>query len=573
MFPPLHPSIVRNVIYPIYRGLRRDELLPLLEELERAQWLAPEEIEELQWRKLRGLLSSAASYVPYYRELFAGAGVDAGSVETIEDFRKIPLLDKELIWEAGGSILTKDPLRRGRPADTGGSTGEILYFFTDLSAEPLRRANTLRGYRWAGVDVGERQAYLWGIDLDRPPGERVRNALKSYFNNVLHLSTFHMSDETMRGYAAALRRFKPHVLIGYPSALESLVRFCARTGTTGPRPRAVVTSGEMLVPQQRGQIEGFFACPLFDRYGIREFGDVAHECDRHEGLHVFSDLYLVEVLDEEGNPVDPGETGELVVTDLSNYFMPFIRYRTGDLAVRADRACSCGRGLPLLERIEGRSLDAVLTPEGVRVDGFFWSRLSRSVPGIKRFQIEQRSRSGVEFRIVPGPDWRDESKERLRAKIAERCGEDFGVEFLIVDDIPLTASGKARFVVSNIEDRFVVKSKIHKAVITGEDPGTFDCLRIDDKLMELSNIIPGEKVLIVDNTNGARVETFALSGLRGSGDIVACGAVAKHIHKGDEVSIMAFAWSDGSGGGFRNILVDEHNNFLRYLTEVAGEML
>ncbi|HER44172.1 MAG TPA: hypothetical protein ENO08_06905, partial [Candidatus Eisenbacteria bacterium] len=501
MFPPLHPSIVRNVVYPIYRGLKGDELLPMLEELERAQWLAPGEIEELQWRKLRGLLASAAAYVPYYRELFAGAGVDAGSIETIEDFRRIPLLTKERIREAGGSILTKDPLRRGVPSDTGGSTGEILYFFTDLSAGPLKRANALRGYRWAGVDVGERQAYLWGIDHDRPPKERLRDGLKDYFNNVLRLSAIHMSDETMRSYAAALRRFKPAILVGYPSALESLVRFCVRTGTAGPRPKAVVTSGEMLLPRQRGRIEGFFACPLFDRYGIREFGDVAQECDRHEGLHVFSDLYHVEVLDDEGNPADPGESGELVVTDLSNYFMPFIRYRTGDPAIRTDRVCSCGRGMPLLERIEGRSQDAVVTPEGVRVDGLFWSRLSRSVPGIKRFQVEQQSRGGVEYRIVPGPEWRDESRERLLEKIRERCGAGFGVEFSIVDEIPLTAAGKQRFVVSNIEDRLVVKSKIHKAVITGEEPQALDSLRVDERLMELSNILPGEKVLIVDNTN------------------------------------------------------------------------
>lgn len=501
MFPPLHPSIVRNVIYPVYRGVRGDELLPMLEELERVQWLAPGEIEELQWRRLRDLLTSAATYVPYYRGLFAGAGVDAGSIETIDDFRKIPFLTKERIREAGGSILTKDPLRRGRPAETGGSTGEILYFFNDMAAGPLQRANTLRGYRWAGVDVGERQAYLWRVDPDRPLRERLRDGLKSYFNNVHYLSAFHMKDETMREYVAALRRFRPAILIGYPSALERLVRFCMRTGTSGPRPRAVVTSGEVLVPQQRDQIEGFFSCTLFDRYGIREFGNVAHECERHEGLHIFDDLFHVEVLDDEGRPVGPGETGELVVTDLSNYYMPFIRYRTGDLAVRAGRVCACGRGMPLLERIEGRSADAVMTPGGART------------------------------------------------------------------------ARKSRFVVSSNEERFVVKSKIHKARITGEEPETFDCLRIDEKLMELSNIVPGEKVLIVDNTNGARVETFALSGPGGKGDIVAGGAVAKHIHSGDEVSIMAFAWSDGSKGDFRNILVDEHNNFLRYLTEVAGEML
>ena len=569
MFPPLHPSIVRNVIYPVYRGLRGDELLPMLEELERTQWLSAGEIEELQWRRLHKLLVSSATYVPYYRDLFAGAGVDADAIESMDDFGRIPFLTKELIREVGGSIITKDPLRSGCSSNTGGSTGETLYFFTDLAAGPLKRANTLRGYRWAGIDVGERQAYLWGVDLERPLKERLRDGAK----NILYLSTFDMSDETMRRYANALRKYRPGILVGYPSALELFVRFCVRTGTGGPKPKAVVTSGEMVFPQQRDQIEGFFSCPVFDRYGIMEFGNVAHECEKHEGLHLFNDLYHVEVLDDGGSPVKPGETGELVVTDLTNYYMPFIRYRTGDLAVQTDRVCSCGRGMPLLEQIEGRSFDAILTPAGARVGGFFWSRLSRVVPGIRRFQVEQRKSSGIDFRIVTGPDWRDGYKEQLREKIREKCGGDFDVEFLIVDDILLTPSGKSRFIISNIEDRLVVKSKIHKAVVTREEPDAMDCLRLDDKLMELSNIVPGEKVLIVDNTNGARVETFAVTGLPESGEIVACGAVAKHIHSGDEVSIMAFAWSDGSKGGFKNILVDRHNNFVRYLTEVAGEML
>ncbi len=484
------------MIYPVYRGLRGDELLPMLEELERTQWLAADEILELQWRKLRNLLVSAATFVPYYRELFAGIGVDAGSFDTIEDFRKIPLLTRERMRDAGGGIITEDPLRKGFPGVRGGSTKETLGLFSDLSAAPLRRANTLRGYRWAGVDVGERQAYLWGIDPEDSLKERLRNGFKNYCNNVRYLSTFDMSDETLRRYAGALRRYRPHILIGYPSALELFVLYCERAGERGLRPRAIVASGGMLLDRQRERIEDYFSCPLFDRYGIREFGDIAHECEKHGGMHLFADLFHVEVLDEEGNPVKPGERGELVVTDLHNYYMPFIRYRTGDRAIQTDRTCSCGRGLPLLERIEYRPSDA-----------------------------------------IPAP------------------------------------SGQAGLADSRKEDRLVVKSKIHKAMITGEEPDAFDCLRVDDKLMELSNIIPGEKVLIVDNTNGARVETFAVTGLRGTGEIVAGGAVAKHIHSGDEVSIMSFAWSDGSKGGFKNILVDRHNNFVRYLTEVAGEML
>ncbi len=468
----------------------------MLEELERTQWLTTAEIEEISWGRLRKLLVSAATFVPYYRELFAGVGIDPDDLAGIDEFRSIPLLTREHIRRAGGGIITEDPLRRGIFAGADGAPGETLCFYTDQAAAPLRRANTLRGYRWAGIDVGDRQAYIWRCEPEGCLKDRLRNGFKNYFNNVLYLSAFDMSEEMLKRYAETLRRYRPRILIGYPSSIERFVEYCTRTGERGPHPRVVVTSGELLSTEQRKLIEGHFACPLFDRYGIREFGAIAHECEKHEGMHIYADLYHIEILDPDGVPVEQGETGELVVTDLSNYYMPLIRYRTGDLARRTGRVCPCGRGFPLIERVEGRP------PETVAAD-------------------------------------------------AVRTG----------------SAG------SGTEDRLVVKSKIHKAVITGEEQEAFDCLRVDEKLMELSNIIPGEKVLIVDNTNGARVETFAATGLRGSGEIVAGGAVAKHIHSGDEVSIMSFAWSDGSKGGFKNILVDRHNNFVRYLTEVAGEML
>ncbi|MCK4236402.1 MAG: aspartate 1-decarboxylase, partial [Candidatus Krumholzibacteria bacterium] len=341
---------------------------------------------------------------------------------------------------------------------------------------------------------------------------------------------------------------------GYPSALALFAEFCKKSRIKVFRPKAVVTSGERTFPHQREIIEEVFSCPTFDRYGSREFSNVAHECEEHRGLHVCNDLFYVEVLHESGRPAQSGEVGEIVVTDLSNLYMPFLRYRTGDLAVPTERTCPCGRGLPLLDRIEGRTFDAIVTPDGKSVGGFFWTWLSRAVPGIRQFQIEQRERSGIIFRIVPGPEWRDESEKHLEQKITENCGEGFRVDFVIVDDIPLAPTGKLKFIVSNIEERLVIKSKIHKARITAQAPESVDCVMIDEELMERSDIATCEKVLIVDNTNGARIETFVMSGKRGSAQIVACGAATRHIHTGDEVSIMAFTWSKDTHGRFSNIL-------------------
>lgn len=573
MLPPLLPSIVRNVIYPIYRGLRGDKVLTVLRELERNQWLSRGELEDIQWRLIESYLDRITTHVPYYRDLFSEAGLKVEDIQNTSDFQKIPLLTRERVRTESSRLVTRDPMIKGYPSSTGGSTGEPLYFYCDHSAGLVRRANTLRGYRWTGVDVGDRQVLFWGFHLDVSLRERLVDSVKNYFNNIMHLSTFDMSDASMRGYAARLRRFKPGLVVGYPSALSLFAEYCKRHRVRVSRPRAVVTSGERLFAGQREILEEIFSCPVFDRYGTREFANIANECEEHRGLHVFSDLFHVEVLHESGRPAQSGEIGELVVTDLSNLYMPFLRYRTGDLAVPTGRTCPCGRGLPLLDRIEGRAFDAVITPDGKSVGGFFWTWLSRAVPGIRQFQVEQRERSGIIFRIVPAPEWKSEYEERLAGKIRENCGDEFRVNFMITDEISLTPSGKSRFIVSNLEQRLVIKSKIHKANITGEAPGDMDCLIIDERLMELGDVAPYEKILIVDVTNGARIETFAVRGGRDSGDIISGGAVSRHIHTGDEISIMAFTWSEDTAGGFSNILVDGNNRFVSYLTEVAGEKI
>ncbi len=572
MLSALYPPFVRNVVYPVYRGLRGDKIIALLETLERDQWRSPQEIEELRWARLERLLSQIALYVPYYRELFARDGIKPEDVQGPADFRTIPLLSKEIIREAGSLMISQDPVRRGHASSTGGSTGEPLRFHVDVAAGPFRRANTIRCYRRAGIDIGDRQAFLWGTALNIPARERVTGALKNYFYNHLYLSTFDMSDERMSRYASRVRDFKPHCITAYPSALALFAEFCKGRGVADIRPRAIVSSGEQLFDGQRELIEAAFQCRVFNRYGSREFGNVAHECGEHRGLHIMSDLCYLELVAENGEPAKNGEIGEIVITDLFNFYMPFVRYRTGDLAVSTGRTCPCGSGFPLLERVEGRSFDAIVTPDGKRVGGFFWTWLSRAVPGIRRFQVEQRERSGVMFRFVAGPDWRDEYERELEKKIKENCGEGFRVVFARVDDIPLTPSGKSRFIVSNLGDRLLAKSKIHRAVVTGERAEHPDCLLIDGELLERSDIAVGEHILIVDITSGERIETFAARGTAGSGEIVACGAAAKRIKAGDRISIMAFTWTDGPVERFSNILVDEHNRFVRYLSETHGEI-
>jgi phenylacetate-CoA ligase len=571
MLPGLYPPIVRTVIYPVYRGMRGDRLIAILEELEKSQWLSREAIEEFQWGRVEQYLQQITTYVPYYRELFEREGLRVEDIQNPTDFLRIPFLSKDDIRAAKDRIVTKDPLRGGDASNTGGSTGEPLYFFTDAASSSLRHANAIRGLRWAGIDIGDRQAVIWGFHLGRPFRERFTDGVKDYFNNIRYVSSFDMSEEAMERYARMMTSFRPALLLGYPSAVSQFAEFCKARHITGIKPRAAMSSGEKMFPHQAEMIREVFGCPVFDRYGSNEFSNVAQECEKHNGLHTFPDVMYVEVIHESGRPAQSGEVGEIVVTDLSNLYMPFLRYRTGDLAVPTLRKCACGRGLPLLDRIEGRTFDTVVTPDGKAAGGFFWTFLSRVVPGIKQFQIEQRDRSGVIFRIVPGPEWKEENKQELERKIKENMGPAFGVSFDVVREIPLTRAGKFRFISSKLGERLVVKSKIHKAKVTGERKDGLDCVIVDEDLLALSNVAPFEHVLLVDNTNGGRAETFVVKGKKGSGDVIVSGALTHHVHVGDEIIIMAFTWSEEISGFFKNILVDEHNRFVRYLTEVHGD--
>lgn len=451
MLPRLPTSTIRRVIYPAYRSLRRDRVLETAQALEKSQWLPPDQLEILRWARLAEFLKAATAEVPYYREVFRQAGMRAQDVRTRDDFLKVPLLTKQQVRAAGRSMITENKTRKGLASSTSGSTGEPMYFYCDLASGSIRRATALLGYKWAGADIADRIAYIWGFHLGAPLGERIASGVKNYFLNKIYMSSFNMTEEAMGRYARTLAAYKPSVIDGYPSAVSLFAEFCVRHGLSDIRPRAVVTSGETIAPHQADVVRRAFKCPVFDRYGSREFSITAHDCDRHEGLHVINDHLFLEVLDRTGRPAASGETGEIVITDLANLYMPFVRYCTGDLAVATARRCSCGRGSPLLERIEGRTFDVVVTTDGRSAGGFFWTHLSRSVPGISRFQIEQHDPGGVTFRVVRGPEWKDDYRHELMRRIKENLGESFKVDFQTVDEIPLTPAGKFRFIWSTVD--------------------------------------------------------------------------------------------------------------------------
>jgi len=446
-------KIAKCSLFRFCQFARGTDLFKHLHNLDKTQWLSNKEIEEVQWTKLKKLLDYAYQNVPFYKKILNNIGLTPNDVCAREDFRRLPLLDKESIEFNISNITSMDYDARDLIENsTGGSTGRNLHFFNDKRRLGIRGSVVIRGNRWAGLDIGTNHAYLWGSPFDTSLEDTLKN--KMYNKMVgcnLFLSSYDLSEKTAFSYAKKIQQYKPDVLIGYPSPLYFFAKYLNDNKIRSIHPKSIISSAEVLYDYQRELIEFVFGCKVFNRYGCREFSAIAQECSEHSGLHINAEHVYVECLKENGEIAAPGEPGELVVTDLDNYGMPFIRYRIGDRGILSDRKCNCGRGLPIMEQVEGRTFDIIVGTNGRNLGGTFWTLLLRTaVKGIKQFQVMQESHNQINIKIVVDDLFKAENLNILNKKIHEYCGEDMNVSFEFVDKIPLTRSGKFRFVISKV---------------------------------------------------------------------------------------------------------------------------
>lgn len=444
--------LVNSVFFPLYHKITDSNVWSEIQAYRKNQWLSSVELQKLQRAKLIALVKHCADKVPYYRELFRNIGFDSSAAADLTQWLKIPFLTKRII---NGNL---DKLRAETTSiselirnSTSGSTGETLRCFYDHRSAKARQATVWRDLEWTSCGYADRKAYLWGAQIDLKKSQSLKGRFHSFVTGDLNLSSYELSDESMNRYLKLFRKHRPKLLVSYPSPLETFADFLDKRGDSIPSIHAIITSAEQLFPWQRAKIERVFRCRIFDRYGCREFGHIAHECDRHEGYHVNAERFFLEVLDRDGRPVAEGENGEVVITDLDNYGFPMVRYQIGDIAQQTNRQCHCGRGLPLLQAIGGRSFDVVVCPNGNRVAGTFWTIIIKTIvpgTGVVSFQIEQSAHDHLIVRIVRGEDYPGYAEERLTEAFQKKCGNGMAITFEYVDEIPLTVSGKRKFVVS-----------------------------------------------------------------------------------------------------------------------------
>ena len=410
-----------------------------------SQWWSERELRDFQLRKLRTVVESAVRNVPYYRDKYRPFAPDFENPEFLRAFASLPVLSKAEVREGGKTLVSeakRGPLFSG---STSGTTGAPLSLLQDLPAINRENAFIWRQLAWAGLHRGDRRAWMRGDMIvpatqRRPPYWRVNQA-----ENMLMLSSYHLSETAAPAYADSLTRFDPVVIQAYPSSVGFLATWMLGAGLRyrGKSLRGIVTSSETLSDGRRREIESAFGCRVFDWYGQFERVAAIGTCEqgRH---HLLSDYSYVEML-----PTGDG-LFELIGTGFGNLSMPLIRYRCGDLVHPAPSAerCACGRSFPLIEEIVGRADDSIRLPDGRSVGRL--DHLFKGVDGILEAQIRQDRLDAIAMLVVPSATFGNHTRETLRTNVRHRLGNEVALEIRLVDSIPRTGNGKFKGVVCNI---------------------------------------------------------------------------------------------------------------------------
>ncbi|WP_460528612.1 phenylacetate--CoA ligase family protein [Chitinimonas naiadis] len=445
----MYTSLVSNFIFPLHERLKDHSTVALKRQMEASQWWDADKLAALQLARLKALLCEVAEQVPYYRQCFADLGFDPATIDSLADLRRLPFLDKALIRKNTDGLKHAHAQGLAR-FNTGGSSGEPLIFFIGKQRVSHDVAAKWRATRWWDVDIGDPEIVVWGSPIELGAQDRLRRWRDRLLRTSL-LPAFEMSEQKLDHFIATVRARRPRMLFGYPSALTHIARHAEKKGINmgdlGIKV-AFVTS-ERLYDEQRATIARVFNCRVANGYGGRDAGFIAHECPAG-GMHITAEDIIVELVDAQGQPVPVGQAGEIIVTHLATSDFPFIRYRTGDVAVLDDRPCSCGRGLPLLREIQGRSTDFVTAADGTVMHGLALVYIIRDLPGVESFKVIQENLSRTRVQLVAGNAFDPACIATIIAGFKRRLGESVEIEVESVAAIAPEKSGKFRYIVSHV---------------------------------------------------------------------------------------------------------------------------
>lgn len=446
----LNKNLVKKVTFPLLA--RRYGLCGLYEHINNfnaSQYWSQNKIKELQLERLKSLLNHASRTTTYYRNLFKENAFVPDELAHFDEIKKIPFLTKNIIRENNTGLLSSIfPADKIHCSETGGTTGVKMRFWRNNSCLAQKEAARYRFEQWTGWDFGDRMGLVWTAQQDYV-GHWTTKAkiINELFERQVVFPAAIINDEKILQYLELIKKKKPKMIRAFTSPLYEVAKVVISLNLNLPSLYGIVTTGEPLFNHQRQVIEQAFGCKVLDSYRCREVGPIAQECCEQNGLHINAESLFVEVVPlEERGRYDEG-VGEIVVTDLLNYGMPLIRYKMGDIGMLSKQTCACGRELPLLKNISGRSADSLRSVDGRLVTaGSLVLYLVDEAPGpLGQVQVIQDANNHLTIRMTPDPPPSEEIMNYQRKMVQTLFGDEMNVSFEIVDRIERSQSGKYQF--------------------------------------------------------------------------------------------------------------------------------
>jgi phenylacetate-CoA ligase len=451
----LYAPLFRTVLYPAWETIvRARPTLSRLDYLERTQWRSLDELLAMQTGAVRRLVRHCYDSVPFYRQRMSSVGALPGDIQTLDDLRRLPVVTRQ---DARATKDERSSMSGPKPTikkTTGGTTGEPLLFGYEADSEYWRTATKLRGYGWAGYRLGDHALHYWGLPT-RPlalSGTRLKTKIDRLLRRDHYIDCGLRGDADLARVVDFIKRSKPKTLVCYTQAAADLARYILANGLRDWGNIPVVCGAERLFASDREVLERAFGPAVFETYGCREVMLIASECPHHDGMHESMENVVVEIVvtgaDGKTRPANEGELGEVVLTDLHNFAMPFLRYANGDLAIAGPRArCACGRALRRIRAVEGRTTETLRDAQGQRVSGMVFNLIfSVLASTVRQFQAVQHKDSSITLKVIPTHSLDATAMDHIRRN-CEKYLRGIPVTVERVAEIPLSKSGKRQPVI------------------------------------------------------------------------------------------------------------------------------
>jgi len=443
-------SLRRAIFEPLYYRKSNSPKLSYWKKLEKTQYLSLQELQDIQWQRLQKLYDFLWQKNKFYRTRLQERGLSPDSLKEPADITKIPILIKEEIRGNAHSMISegfdKKTLLHFK---TGGSTGKALDIFITEECSELRNACARRHDRWTGWEPGEPIGAVWGNP--KFPETVKQKLLNAFVQPYIYLDTMAVTQQSVHEFASAWKKVKPTLLFGHAHSLFILAQYVKEMRLEGVMPAGIVSTSMMLLPHERELIESVFSCRVTDRYGCEEVSLIGCECEMHDGMHMNIEHLLIEFIKDDGSPANSGESGNIVVTDLMNRAMPFVRYKVEDVGIPRDEICSCGRGLPLMGKVAGRVADFLLKNDGTKVAGIsIIENTLTEISGIDQMQIVQETLSLMHLNVVPGAGYSLSTEEALISYFRELFPGEVDIRLHLIKEIKPELSGKFRFSICKV---------------------------------------------------------------------------------------------------------------------------